>query len=103
METCVKCGTDEGLLYHHISYEPEETMVLCRGCHRSEHNKLNKNGTPISKPHKHPKPLSFRPSSHYMVKRIKREAKKNDRSISYVINNMINWYYRNYTSIKDVK
>jgi len=29
-----------------------------------------------------------------MVKRLKKDAKKDDRSLSYIVRSIINWYYR---------
>jgi hypothetical protein len=32
---CTKCGAFKGVrfLEHHVTYEPEVTVVLCEGCH----------------------------------------------------------------------
>lgn len=34
---CAVCGTTECLQRHHISYEPEETIILCVKHHRERH------------------------------------------------------------------
>lgn len=31
------CGTRADLLEHHVTYEPEATVTLCRGCHTRVH------------------------------------------------------------------
>ena len=33
MEKCVYCGVKEKLLEHHIRYNPEETVIVCKSCH----------------------------------------------------------------------
>ena len=41
---CEKCGETKYLQVHHLSYknifheEPEDLMILCKSCHRKEHN-----------------------------------------------------------------
>ena len=35
---CEICGSREGLIVHHRSYEPEVTELLCRSCHSAVHN-----------------------------------------------------------------
>jgi hypothetical protein len=37
---CNSCGSIKNLVYHHISYEPEQIEVLCRKCHGVEHSQL---------------------------------------------------------------
>jgi hypothetical protein len=34
---CKRCGSTKNLVYHHISYEPEQIEVICRSCHALEH------------------------------------------------------------------
>lgn len=34
---CVICGSTENLVHHHISYNPEEIVFLCRSCHGKVH------------------------------------------------------------------
>jgi len=34
---CRKCGAKDNLQKHHISYEPEKTVILCEKCHKSLH------------------------------------------------------------------
>jgi len=34
---CAKCGAVEDLVFHHISYQPEVTKILCRSCHSKHH------------------------------------------------------------------
>jgi hypothetical protein len=34
---CTLCGDDGDLDEHHTSYEPEETVMLCRSCHQTVH------------------------------------------------------------------
>jgi hypothetical protein len=36
-KTCAECGAVENVVEHHIQYEPEETVDLCRSCHRVAH------------------------------------------------------------------
>ena len=36
---CSQCGAVEDLQRHHPSYESTDFIVLCRGCHTSEHHK----------------------------------------------------------------
>jgi 5-methylcytosine-specific restriction endonuclease McrA len=41
---CEKCGETKYLQVHHLSYknifheEPEDLMILCKYCHKKEHN-----------------------------------------------------------------
>ncbi len=41
---CEKCGETKYLQVHHLSYknifheEPEDLMILCKSCHKKEHN-----------------------------------------------------------------
>lgn len=35
--SCVQCGSTTNLQSHHTSYEPEETIILCKGCHQKLH------------------------------------------------------------------
>lgn len=40
---CEVCGRDEGgawwsLVEHHVSYFPEETMMVCKSCHSTIHD-----------------------------------------------------------------
>ena len=44
--TCTECGSIINLVYHHISYDPEQLVVLCKSCHKKEHHKNN-----ILRPH----------------------------------------------------
>lgn len=37
MSECIECGSRENIDKHHTSYEPEETVMLCRSCHQSVH------------------------------------------------------------------
>ena len=37
MRECLECGSTENIDQHHTSYEPEETVMLCRSCHQSVH------------------------------------------------------------------
>jgi hypothetical protein len=39
---CLMCGTENELLQHHISYEPEDTVTLCKKCHFKVHIRLIK-------------------------------------------------------------
>lgn len=48
------------------------------------------------------KVIGFRPTDSRMVKRLEDDAKKDKRSISYILNEICNWFYRNYKSIKEV-
>jgi hypothetical protein len=41
-EKCSNCGTTENLVNHHVKYFPEETVVLCRKCHKKEHTHKGK-------------------------------------------------------------
>lgn len=34
---CKRCGKREDLQEHHVSYEPEITIMLCRECHGEKH------------------------------------------------------------------
>ncbi len=46
---CFKCGIDEHIIVHHLSYEPEKLVFCCRRCHKYIHNKIRKqNLCPIS-------------------------------------------------------
>lgn len=36
-EKCASCGSTENVLTHHLSYEPEITVPLCRSCHGEVH------------------------------------------------------------------
>jgi hypothetical protein len=36
---CVNCGGNEKLEFHHITYEPNNYIVLCKKCHSVEHRK----------------------------------------------------------------
>lgn len=36
MPECVACGAD-GVLDHHVSYDPPETVPVCRSCHTRIH------------------------------------------------------------------
>lgn len=36
---CKDCGATKNLEEHHISHEPEETVMLCHECHVKRHNK----------------------------------------------------------------
>lgn len=38
MTECVECGETEGIDRHHTSYDPEETVPLCRSCHQTVHS-----------------------------------------------------------------
>jgi len=44
---CVDCGSTENLQEHHISYEPEKTVMLCVNCHKKRHN--NNHGVGLAK------------------------------------------------------
>lgn len=35
--TCLECGSMENIEYHHLSYELEVTVPLCRDCHNEVH------------------------------------------------------------------
>ena len=41
---CERCGSDKYLQVHHLSYknifneEPEDLEILCKSCHKKEHN-----------------------------------------------------------------
>jgi len=35
---CMRCGTDNDVESHHISYVPEQKVALCRQCHQRVHN-----------------------------------------------------------------
>lgn len=35
--SCANCGAVADLVEHHKSYNPDETVFLCRGCHSSVH------------------------------------------------------------------
>jgi len=37
MSECDLCGDTENVDGHHISYEPEEVVDLCRSCHQKVH------------------------------------------------------------------
>lgn len=37
MNECELCGTPEDIVEHHTSYEPEETVMVCRSCHGRVH------------------------------------------------------------------
>jgi hypothetical protein len=39
---CQKCKSVDNLVYHHIKYDPEEIIVLCKKCHRKEHTHYGK-------------------------------------------------------------
>lgn len=39
--TCAVCGSEKQLQRHHVSYEPEMIIDLCKQCHK----KLHRNGT----------------------------------------------------------
>ena len=34
---CSICGSDKNLIYHHLSYEPEIVVIVCRKCHQAMH------------------------------------------------------------------
>jgi len=36
---CTVCGSEENIQRHHLSYEPEVTIFLCRKCHTLIHRK----------------------------------------------------------------
>ena len=38
MTTCVECGSSNNIDQHHVSYEPEELVPLCRSCHGKVHH-----------------------------------------------------------------
>ena len=38
---CPACYRQGFLHQHHIRYEPEETIVICAGCHKKIHMYLN--------------------------------------------------------------
>jgi hypothetical protein len=38
-ELCQNCGEKQSLEIHHLSYEPNITITLCRKCHLNEHKK----------------------------------------------------------------
>ena len=38
MTTCVECGSSKNIDQHHVSYEPEELVPLCRSCHGKVHH-----------------------------------------------------------------
>jgi hypothetical protein len=43
MTECVKCGSKDNLQRHHPDYDkPDEIIVLCDFCHKSEHKRLRK-------------------------------------------------------------
>jgi hypothetical protein len=46
-EKCVLCDSTDEVQNHHISYNPEVKVSLCRKCHQKEHG--NKHGTGPSK------------------------------------------------------
>lgn len=39
-QKCIACGSTKRLVKHHISYNPEETVILCGSCHRFLHQVL---------------------------------------------------------------
>ena len=41
---CFKCGDTEGLILHHLSYNPEVVVSCCHSCHKSIHIKIRTNG-----------------------------------------------------------
>jgi len=43
LEKCAICGSIKNLQVHHISYEPEETITVCKECHINLHGR--KHGT----------------------------------------------------------
>ena len=43
---CAICGTEESIINHHTSYDPEETVPLCRSCHMKLHNGSIKSDIP---------------------------------------------------------
>lgn len=34
---CVVCGATDGVVEHHVSYDPESTVPACRSCHTRIH------------------------------------------------------------------
>lgn len=37
-QTCIKCNSQDNVEEHHISYVPEETVMLCHSCHKRVHS-----------------------------------------------------------------
>ena len=37
---CQICGSTKNVVNHHLSYDPEEIITVCRSCHRKTHNKI---------------------------------------------------------------
>ena len=37
MAECVVCGASDDLVDHHVSYDPPETVPVCRSCHTRIH------------------------------------------------------------------
>ena len=37
MSECAECGEQKNVDEHHISYNPESTVPLCRSCHKKVH------------------------------------------------------------------
>lgn len=36
---CIECGSTEQLVEHHVSYDPEDTVWMCRSCHIKLHGR----------------------------------------------------------------
>lgn len=43
-EKCVKCGSTRFVVHHHVRYEPEEIILVCRVCHQNIHIRVRKEG-----------------------------------------------------------
>jgi hypothetical protein len=41
---CAKCGEAKELVHHHVKYEPEEIIMVCRSCHTKIHYRVRKEG-----------------------------------------------------------
>ena len=44
---CTICGAAKGIINHHTCYENDNTVPLCRSCHKKVHSKLDHTLHPI--------------------------------------------------------
>lgn len=44
LEKCFVCGSQLGLLHHHIKYDPSQTVIVCFECHLKIHGKKSLRG-----------------------------------------------------------
>lgn len=64
---CKRCNK-KNVIKHHVCYEPEKTIWLCKSCHMKEHGKLKRNGIPLHNPKNNNKLIAISPEIYEILK-----------------------------------